>query len=103
MENAADDPRQFAAGEPGLFDGGMGGMGDASLGPAALLFSLQSLMDRGMRDRAGGDATGPSVRFEFRGPTGSRTMQFGRGANTTGNATAHGSPGRNSDVPNMST
>lgn len=47
MENAADDPRQFAAGEPGFFDegmGGMGGMGDAALGPAALLCALPSSM-----------------------------------------------------------
>lgn len=80
MENAADDPRQFAAGEPGLLDDGMGGMGDAALGPAALLctwpccvfhfirltmctsVSLQNLMDRGMRDRAPAGGTGPSVR-----------------------------------------
>lgn len=47
MENAADDPRQFAAGEPGLFDGGMGGMGDASLGPAALLCALLSSVFHG--------------------------------------------------------
>ncbi|KAF9486587.1 hypothetical protein BDN70DRAFT_941472 [Pholiota conissans] len=99
MENAADDPRQFAAGDD------IGDLGGAP-GVDALLLTLQSLMDRGMEGRNSPNQrppTGPSVTFEVRSPNGSRTVRFG-GANTLGGRNHDGSgPASPDGVPNMST
>ncbi|KAF8204085.1 hypothetical protein BJ912DRAFT_1137972 [Pholiota molesta] len=98
MENTADDPRQFAAGGDDLADG-------APPGVDALLFTLQSLMDRGMGQQntpLQRPTTGPSVTFELRSPTGSRTVRFG-GANTLGGRNQDGSrPASEDGIPNMS-
>ncbi|KAF8971719.1 hypothetical protein BDZ97DRAFT_1784748 [Flammula alnicola] len=102
MENAADDPRQFAH-DLGDYEGGEGG---PEPGVDALLFTLQSLMDRGMGARNTTNqrtTTGPSVTFEVRGPSGSRTMRFGGPSTSSGGTNGGSRPASPGAVPNMST
>jgi len=101
IENSSDDPRNFTH-DHGGFEGDMG---DMPPGIDTLLFSLQSMMDRGMRGNSTQrTVTGPSFTFEVRGPSGSRTVRLG-GSNTLagGNGEQTDDPSSPNAVPNMST
>ncbi|KAF9567762.1 hypothetical protein CPC08DRAFT_518402 [Agrocybe pediades] len=93
MENAEDDPREFAHGIGPHADDAAG---MPPQGLDTILFTLQSLMDRGIRSptqRAGS----PLVTFEVRGPNVSRTVRLGGGVAGPRPDSPHGAP------PNMST
>ncbi|KAF8808124.1 hypothetical protein BYT27DRAFT_7190236 [Phlegmacium glaucopus] len=93
MENPSDDPRHFAHDDVGFGD-------DMPPGVDAFLLSLQTLMDRGMRQNAQASTrstTGPSMTFEVRGPNGRRTINLG-GPNTLRGA-QNGGPGARPDSP----
>jgi len=94
MENPADDPREFAH-DFGDIDGHENG---SPGGVDALLFTLQSIMDRGIaRNNQRTSTGGPAqVTFELRSPTGARTIRLG-GGNTLG-----GRPESPGAVPTMS-
>ncbi|KDR85731.1 hypothetical protein GALMADRAFT_234790 [Galerina marginata CBS 339.88] len=97
MENPSDDPREFAH-DLGDLDGPEAGMPQ---GADALLFTLQSIMDRGIARNAQRTNGGPAaVTFEVRGPSGTRTVRLGGGNMSGGSGTRLESPG---PVPNMST
>jgi len=92
MENPADDPREFAHGDPGDFE--------APPGLDAFLTALQSISDRSnpSRSRRRPESDGGSrVTFQVLNDDGHRTITFG-GANTLGRSSPEGG-GR---VPTMS-
>jgi len=94
MENPSDDPRQFAHDNTGLGE-------DIPPGMDTFLLSLQTLMDRGMRQNAQTSTrstTGPSMTFELRGPN-FRTINVGGPNTLRGSGARSDSPG---GVPTMS-
>jgi len=95
MENPSDDPRQFAHDDAGFGD-------DMPPGMDTFLLSLQTLMDRGMRQNgqtSTRSTTGPSMTFELRGPNIRRTINVG-GSNTLRGSEAR--PDSPAGVPTMS-
>jgi len=93
MENPSDDPRHFAHDDNGLGD-------NIPLGMDAFLLSLQTLMDRSMRQtpqNSTRSTTGPSMTFEVRRPNMRRTINIG-GSNTLRGA-QNGGPGVRPDSP----
>jgi len=97
MENPSDDPRHFTHDDIGLGDNIPPGMD-------AFLLSLQTLMDRGMRqtDQNSTRSTGPSMTFEVRGPNNMRrTINIG-GSNTLRGAQNGVRPDSPGAVPTMS-
>jgi len=95
MENPSDDPRQFAHDDTGFGD-------DIPPGMDSFLLSLQTLMDRGMRQNtqtSTRSTTGPSMTFEVRGPNIRRTINVGGPNILRGSEARPDSPG---GVPTMS-
>jgi len=95
MENAANDPREFAYGDDGDLD--------VRSGLDALLTALQGVSERtnrsGSRQRPEGDG-GSRVTFQILDEDGRRTISIG-GPNTLGRRSAQGSDGR-ARIPTMS-
>jgi len=100
MENPSDDPRNFAHDDVGFGE-------DMPPGVDSFLLSLQTLMDRGMRQNTQSPTrsnAGPSMTFEMRGPNVRRTINVG-GSNTSrgGQNGGHRVVRPDSPVPTIST